>query len=158
MRKTLATLSLAASALFLTSSASAFSFTQNSATDYSAKNIENVAAYIEVIIGLMSDEYSATGKCPTAGTYEMDVSTISSLESLTNSSYCTVEVSFAGAPKVSGLLANKQLAIYPGVTQQKTLDWNSLNAVADIENNPLLSDNIKQGDPITVCSKTQLSS
>lgn len=158
MRKTLTILSLATSTFLLTTSACAFSFTKNSATDYSAKNIEDVAAYIEVIISLMSDQYNATGDCPTTDTYEMDVSTIPSLKKLTNSSYCTVEVTFAGVPDVSGLLANKLLAIYPGVTKQETLDWKSLNAVANIENNPLLADNIKQGDPITVCAKTQLSS
>jgi hypothetical protein len=158
MRKTLITLSLLISALFLTSSANAFSITQSNAESYSSNSIKDVAPYIAVIIGLMSDEYNATGKCSTTGTYRMNVKTISQLEKLTNSSFCTVEVTFAGAPEVSGLLANKQLAIYPGVTQQETLDWNSLNAVADIENNPLLTDNIKQGEPISVCSKTQLSS
>lgn len=158
MRKTLATLSLAASTLFFTTGASAFSLTKNGATDYSAKNIADVAAYIEVIIGLMSEEYNATGNCPKAGDLDVNVKTIPQLERLTNSSFCTVEVTFAGAPAVSGLIANKLLAIYPSVTQQETLDWNSLNAVANIENNPLLADNIKQGDSISVCSKTQLSS
>jgi hypothetical protein len=157
MRKTLVTLSIIASAFLLTNSANAVSFTQNNATDYSARDISSTAPYIAALIELMADEYKLKGTCPLANTYEMDVSTISSLSRLTNSGSCTVEVTFAKSPNVSGLLSNKQLAVYPSVTNQNTLDWNSLSAAANITMGPLYANKIKPGQSIPVCAKSELT-